>query len=74
MTPYNAGGAPIERHFCPYGYWASLKEVLPATGVGGGSDAASGAVGFIESADYNVAQERWTPRFRKNKNAFAGRQ
>ena len=74
ITPFNAGGAPLERHYCPYGLWASLKEVMPTSGIGSGGDAASGAVGFIESADYNVAQDRWVPHFRKNKRAFTGGQ
>lgn len=72
MNPFASSGAPLERHYCPYGYWASLKEVLPASGVGGGSDAASGAVGFVESAEYNVQSNRWVPRFRQNKSALIG--
>jgi hypothetical protein len=73
MNPFDSAGAPIERHYCPYGYWASLKEVYPA-GVANNMDGSSGTVGFVEGADYNVAQGRWTPRFRRNRNAFTGAQ
>jgi hypothetical protein len=73
MNPYDTAGAPIERHFCPYGYWTSLKEVYPS-GLANSIDASSGSAGFIESADYNVAQGRWVPRFRRNRNAFTGGQ